>query len=232
MRIRDAGIGNNSIQLSVDDLIFDTGSSLCYMPKNEHQQFLAEVRRKTYCSAESGDGLIYCDCDSEEDPKFPMLTFKVGDRDRQHWFFLRGRDYLMFSQRKQKCALLVKAESSNARMWLMGDPFLRAYYSIYDMDNARIGFVGVAKTIRNSYQWEEPDEPKSAIDSAKQTVKDGINKVEGTIKENLGISDEDDWVVTVIISAGSCLITSIFCCIVNWCIKKRRQAVLDKELKE
>ena len=38
----------------------------------------------------------------------------------------------------------------------MGDPFLRAYYSIYDMDNAKIGFVGVAKTIRNSYQWEEP----------------------------------------------------------------------------
>ena len=28
--------------------------------------------------------------------------------------------------------------------WLMGDSFLRAYYSIYDMDNARIGLVGRA----------------------------------------------------------------------------------------
>ena len=26
----------------------------------------------------------------------------------------------------------------------MGDSFLRAYYSIYDMDNARIGLVGKA----------------------------------------------------------------------------------------
>ena len=30
----------------------------------------------------------------------------------------------------------------------MGDPFLRAYYSIYDMDNKRIGMVGVAETTR------------------------------------------------------------------------------------
>ena len=33
-------------------------------------------------------------------------------------------------------------------MWVMGDPFLRAYYSIYDMQDKRIGLVGVAKTVR------------------------------------------------------------------------------------
>jgi len=38
--------------------------------------------------------------------------------------------------------------SATSRMWLMGDPFLRAYYSIYDMDNKRIGMVGVAETTR------------------------------------------------------------------------------------
>lgn len=78
--------------------------------------------------------MIYCDCDSQEDPRFPLLAFQVG-KNVQHWFFMKGRDYLLFSQSMQKCALLIKAESSSIeRMWLMGDPFLRAYYSIHDME--------------------------------------------------------------------------------------------------
>ena len=31
----------------------------------------------------------------------------------------------------------------------MGDPFLRAYYSVYDMEFNRIGLVGEAETMRN-----------------------------------------------------------------------------------
>lgn len=104
----------------------------------------------------------------------------------------------------------------------MGDPFLRAYYSIYDMDNAKIGFVGVAKTIRNSYQWVEPKPEEDSSSSLSQRVKDGIEEVEGQIKAELGLQEGDDWIVTVIISAGSCLGTSLLCCALNWCIKKRR----------
>ena len=33
----------------------------------------------------------------------------------------------------------------------MGDPFLRAYYSIYDMDYNRIGLVGYAQTVSNLF---------------------------------------------------------------------------------
>jgi len=45
-----------------------------------------------------------------------------------------------------KCSILVHelvGEAKYAR-WLMGDPFLRAYYSIYDMEYNRIGLVGEA----------------------------------------------------------------------------------------
>lgn len=37
---------------------------------------------------------------------------------------------------------------STGALWVMGDPFLRAYYSIYDMENKKIGMVGVATTVR------------------------------------------------------------------------------------
>ena len=48
-----------------------------------------------------------------------------------------------------KCSILIKEDTVKPRkgqegQWMMGDPFLRAYYSIYDMDKARIGLVGVA----------------------------------------------------------------------------------------
>ena len=35
-------------------------------------------------------------------------------------------------------------------MWLLGDNFLRAYYSIYDMDNNRIGLVGDAEVVKDA----------------------------------------------------------------------------------
>ena len=30
----------------------------------------------------------------------------------------------------------------------MGDPFLRTYYSIYDLENNKIGLVGIAETTK------------------------------------------------------------------------------------
>jgi len=44
-----------------------------------------------------------------------------------------------------RCILLIKPELGATKdLWLMGDPFLRTYYSIYDMENYRIGLVGLA----------------------------------------------------------------------------------------
>lgn len=63
----------------------------------------------------------------------------------------------MYNRGLRKCALLVKKELSlQQSMWLMGQPFLRAYYSIYDMDAKEIGLVGVATTTRETYQFEKP----------------------------------------------------------------------------
>ena len=73
----------------------------------------------------------------------------MGSPKSQHWFYLKGRDYLSFSRSKRKCAVLIKPElKGTGAIWIMGDPFLRAYYSIYDMENRSIGLVGIAETIR------------------------------------------------------------------------------------
>lgn len=45
----------------------------------------------------------------------------------------------------------------------MGDPFLRAYYSVYDLDKKRIGLVGIADTIIQTEEDEEDEEVVIAI---------------------------------------------------------------------
>jgi hypothetical protein len=48
-------------------------------------------------------------------------------------------------------------------MWLLGDPFLRAYYSIYDLENNKIGLVGVAETTRLRSELTVKDKASEAI---------------------------------------------------------------------
>ena len=90
-----------------------------------------------------------CRCGSENDASFPRIKFLVGSHKGAHWFQMQGRDYMSYSKTKQRCIFLVKAEASRINnMWILGDPFLRAYYAIYDLENRRVGMVGVAETTR------------------------------------------------------------------------------------
>ena len=114
---------------------------------------MREIYDRAKCVNNVDRDLIFCDCNKDGDhSEFPELRFEVGGLGSQHWFKLRGRDYMFYDPTQRKCAVLVKPElNGNMRMWLMGDPFLRAYYSIYDMDRKRIGLASVADKTRNSY---------------------------------------------------------------------------------
>ena len=73
----------------------------------------------------------------------------MGSSKSQHWFYLSGRDYLAYRPQRGDCTLLIKQEpNANTKHWLMGDPFLRAYYSIYDLESKKVGLAGVAETTR------------------------------------------------------------------------------------
>ena len=37
---------------------------------------------------------------------------------------------------------IIEDHDPNSNYWLLGDPFLRAFYSIYDMENLKVGLTG------------------------------------------------------------------------------------------
>lgn len=57
----------------------------------------------------------------------------------KHWIFLEGKDYLQFNESTKRCDLMIKPQMNPNRgqnSWVLGIPFNRAYFSIYDMDRS------------------------------------------------------------------------------------------------
>jgi len=121
-----------------------------------------------------------------------------------------------------KCSILVKEEAGQRRLsWLMGDPFLRAYYSIYDMENDRIGLVGVAETLRSPIPDEEEEGAEDYIlpepaAGAVEKVSDGVKG----IAESLGLDPEDDEHVKIVAILLICVGVCLLCCLCNCIIYK------------
>ena len=70
---------------------------------------------------------------SEKD-KLPIVEMNFGG----HWLEVLPEDYLI-ELSSGKCAICVAELSVD--FWILGDAFLRGYYSVHDIDNLRMGFV-------------------------------------------------------------------------------------------
>ena len=85
----------------------------------------------------------YCECEGADDPTYPMLKLNSGNIT----FNFHPKDYLVYERidinEPPSCMISFQEETrENTSFWLLGDSFLRAFYTIYDGQNKRIGFVG------------------------------------------------------------------------------------------
>ena len=78
----------------------------------------------------------------------------------------------------------------------MGDPFLRTYYSIYDMENNRIGLVGIAETERIKMQ------------TLASRMNDKIDK----ILEKIGIDEQNEFVLEILGGILAMILCLCICC--------------------
>ena len=109
--------------------ILDTGTSLLIGPQQDVQAILTRITKGKECYSSSG--IMVCSCTKKSD--FDSIEFWLqGKR-----FVIMPEEYILMDQ--GQCAMLVASIGVN--VWILGDVFLRSYYTVYDMENLKIGYA-------------------------------------------------------------------------------------------
>ena len=133
VELDSVSLGDQSVDISADVAILDTGTSLLTLPAEDIYSLLSTFSHFGNCNIDANIGYIVCDCSQGVAP-YPALRFSLGG----YSFSLQGEDY--FLQDKGKCVLL--AQGSSLEIWILGNVFLRKFYTVYDMENERVGIAG------------------------------------------------------------------------------------------
>ena len=120
------------------------------------------------------------------------VLYMCEQEKHKHWIFLNGRDYLKKLSSFNTCQVMVKRQQDYKTMdeWIMGTPFNRAYYSVYDQEKSRVGFIGMPGNgslmkMKEEKVYEE-DKEKAESNVKVPTKPEGANN-----QEWLGTVDED-----------------------------------------
>jgi hypothetical protein len=110
--------------------ILDTGTSLIMGPDYEVNQVIKLIDEDKDC--EFKDDYWYCNCDKVED--YPTVKITLSEFE----FEIVPENYLL--KNGGKCQVLMKPDKG-LEMWILGDVFLRRYYTIFDVEGKKVGIV-------------------------------------------------------------------------------------------
>ncbi|KAJ3017672.1 UNVERIFIED_CONTAM: hypothetical protein HDU68_011521 [Siphonaria sp. JEL0065] len=120
--------------------IIDSGTSLIIIDKQSLDsivQLLAGSLTHNFKYL-SQSGIYAVDCNFAK--SLPSITLTLNNRP----FELSPNDYIMYDGRtfanSDNCALAFSV-SKDGGHWIIGDPFLYRYYSVYDLKNKQMGFA-------------------------------------------------------------------------------------------
>lgn len=120
-------VGNTDVLDIASSAIIDTGTSYLLGPYQETQVLLQSLNPSCHKTSEA----FFCPCDAD----LPTITFVLDGRS----FPVRPEMYTV----KTRGVCLVLIEPVYMQFWVLGDVFIREYYSVFDMDNLEMGFAPV-----------------------------------------------------------------------------------------
>jgi len=107
-------------------MVVDTGTSVLAGPSSKLDPIIQQI------------GNVTEDCSNVD--KLPTISFSLAGKD-----FDLGPDFYVIRQTddkgKEVCQLGIQGVNAGVPIWILGDPFLRKYYTVWDADEQRVGFA-------------------------------------------------------------------------------------------
>uniref|UniRef100_F1L5L9 Aspartic protease 6 n=1 Tax=Ascaris suum TaxID=6253 RepID=F1L5L9_ASCSU len=134
-RLRAVGAGNY-LSTKGWEVITDTGTSFVGGPKYILNNIAAELN----ATFRYGDGIYYVPCGSEN--KLKNIAFYIGD---QKYEIEPVNYYVKFEEDVCTVGLFTFDFGGYSPAWILGDPFIRQYCLVHDVEHQRIGFAPAKK---------------------------------------------------------------------------------------
>jgi hypothetical protein len=117
----------HSCFLSSCPTVIDTGTSLIVGPASEVNSLIAAI------------GTVNSDCSNIN--SLPNISFNMND----HEFSVAPEYYVLREQTSSgiNCTVGISSMDGNPGLWILGDTFIRAYYTVFDKGGNRVGFAPV-----------------------------------------------------------------------------------------
>jgi saccharopepsin len=131
VELEQIAFGDEFLELENTGAAIDTGTSLIVLPTD-----IAEMLNTQIGARRSWNGQYQVDCATI--PKLPTLSFYFDGKA----YPLKGSDYILDVQ--GTCISSFTGMDINlpgGALWIIGDVFLRKYYTVYDLEQSAIGFA-------------------------------------------------------------------------------------------
>jgi len=131
VELEKVAFGSEELELENTGAAIDTGTSLIALPSDIAEMLNAEIG-----ATKSWNGQYTIDCSKVS--SLPDFTFTLGGKP----YALKGSDYILEVQ--GTCMSSFTPMDINlpwGSLWIVGDVFLRRYYTVYDLGRDAVGFA-------------------------------------------------------------------------------------------
>ncbi|EIW76137.1 Asp-domain-containing protein [Coniophora puteana RWD-64-598 SS2] len=131
VELEKVSFGGDELELESTGAAIDTGTSLIALPTD-----VAEMLNTQIGAKRSWNGQYTIDCSKV--PSLPDFTFYFGGKP----YPLKGSDYIL--EVSGTCISSFTGMDINlpgGALWIVGDVFLRRYYTVYDLGKDAVGFA-------------------------------------------------------------------------------------------
>ncbi|KAF9821163.1 hypothetical protein IEO21_00771 [Rhodonia placenta] len=132
VELEKVALGDDELELENTGAAIDTGTSLIALPTD-----MAEMLNTQIGAQRQWNGQYTVDCATV--PNLPELTLTFSGKP----YPLKGTDYILEVQGTCMSAFtgMDIQMPGGGSLWIVGDVFLRRYYTVYDLGNNAVGFA-------------------------------------------------------------------------------------------